>query len=193
MLRGNFDFDIGENLKLIINSLIIVLQCVEIGVAKEDSLELVVGGFRGCEHCGEGEEVVVGLEISFFERGFEEVWTRLGLVGGLIVGVFLVCVIFACAILVGAYEVLLYGIKIRVASEETEGSDGSSVIFYEIRILEGDEAVFFVVGFVRADFGKVIVIFEEEEGEDEIDENNNTQDDDGNFMSVTKKDNGGNN
>lgn len=95
--------------------------------------------------------------------------------------------------MVGAYEVLLYGIKIRVASEETEGSDGSSVIFYEIRILEGDEAVFFVVGFVRADFGKVIVIFEEEEGEDEIDENNNTQDDDGNFMSVTKKDNGGNN
>ena len=93
----------------------------------------------------------------------------------------------------GVSEILLYGIKIRVTSEKPKRSDGSSVIFCEIRILEGDEAVFFVVGFVRADFGKVIVIFEEEEGEDEIDENNNTQDDDGNFMSVTKKDKGGNN
>lgn len=169
MLRGNFDFDIGEDLELIIYSLIIVLQCVEIGVAKEDSLELVVGGFRGCERRGEREEIVVGLEISFLERGFKDVWTRLGLVGGLIVGVFLVCFILA-----GIGEVLLYGIKIRVTSEKPKRSDGSSVIFYEIRILEGDETIFFVIGFVRADFGKVIVIFEEEEGEDEIDENNNT-------------------
>lgn len=174
MLRGDFDFDVCENLELIIDSLVIVLQCIEIGVAKEDSLELVVGGFRGCERCGEGEEIVVGLEISFLERGFEKVWTRLGLVGRFVVRVFLVCVIFACAILVGAYEILLYGIKIRVISEKPKRSDGSSVIFYEIRILEGDETIFFVIGFVRADFGKVIVIFEEEEGEDEIDENNNT-------------------
>ena len=143
-------------------------------MAEENSLELVVGGFRGCERGGESEEIVVGLEISFFERGFEEVWTRLGLVGGLIVGVFLVCIILVCGILAGVSEILLYSIKIRVTSEEAEWSDGFSVIFREIRILEGDEAVFFVVGFVRADFGKVIVIFEEEEGEDEIDENNNT-------------------
>ena len=173
MLRGNFDFDIGENLKLIINSLIIVLQCVEIGVAKEDSLELVVGGFRGCERCGEGEEVVVGLEISFFERGFEEVWTRLGLVGGLIVGVFLVCVILVYGILADAYEILLYGIKIRVASEEAERSDGSSVIFCEIRILEGDEAVFFEIGFILTDFREIVVVFEEKKREDKINENSN--------------------
>ena len=158
MLRGNFDFDIGEDLELIIYSLIIVLQCVEIGVAKEDSLELVVGGFRGCECRGEGEEIVVGLEISFLERGFEKVWTRLGLVGGLIVGVFLVCIILVCGILVGILvgvdEILLYSIKIRITSEKAERSDGSSVIFYEIRILEGDKTIFFVIGFVRADFGK---------------------------------------
>lgn len=85
MLRGNFDFDIGEDLELIIYSLIIVLQCVEIGVAKEDSLELIIGGFRASERGGESEEIVVGLETGFFERGFEEVWTRLGLVGGFIV------------------------------------------------------------------------------------------------------------
>ena len=174
MFRGNFDFDIDEDLELIINSLIIVLQCVEIGVAKEDSLELVAGGFWGCERCGEGEEVVVGLEISFLERGFEKVWTRLGLVGRFVVRVFLIGVISVCVILAGVSEILLYGIKIRVTSEKPKRSDGSSVIFYEIRILEGDETIFFVIGFVRADFGKVIVIFEEEEGEDEIDENNNT-------------------
>jgi hypothetical protein len=166
MLRGNFDFDIGEDLELIIYSLIIVLQCVEIGVAKEDSLELVVGGFRGCERRGEGEEIVVGLEISFLERGFEKVWTRLGLVGRFVVRVFLIGVISVCVILAGVSEILLYSIEIRVTSEEAEWSDGFSVVFREIRILEGDEAVFFVVGFVRADFGKVIVIFEEEEGED---------------------------
>ena len=163
MLRGNFDFDIGENLKLIINSLVIVLKGVEVSVPKKDGLELVVGGFRGCECGSEGEEVVVGLEISFLERGFKKVWTRLGLVGGLIVGVFLVCVILVYGILAGVSEILLYSIKIRVTSEEAEWSDVFSVIFREIRILEGDEAVFFVVGFVRADFGKVIVIFEEEE------------------------------
>lgn len=138
-------------------------------MAEENSLELVVGGFRGCERGGESEEIVVGLEISFFERGFEEVWTRLGLVGGLIVGVFLVCVILA-----GVSEILLYSIKIRVTSEEAEWSDGFSIIFREIRILEGDETIFFVVSLVGADFGEVIVVFEEEEGEDEIDENNNT-------------------
>lgn len=129
MLRGNFDFDIGEDLKLIINSLIIVLQCVEIGVAKEDSLKLVVGGFRGCDRCGEGEEVVVGLETGLFERGLEEVWTRFGLIEGLIVGVFLVCVILVYGILAGTYEILLYGIKIRVASEEAKRGDSSRVIF----------------------------------------------------------------
>jgi hypothetical protein len=174
MLRGNFDFDIGEDLELIINSLIIVLQRVEIGVAKEDGLEFVVHGFRCGERRGEGEEIVVGLEISFLERGFEKVWTRLGLVGRFVVRVFLIGVISVCVILAGVSEILLYSIKIRVTSEEAEWNDGFSVIFREIRILEGDEAVFFVVGFVRADFGKVIVIFEEEEGEDEIDENNNT-------------------
>lgn len=85
MLRDNFDFDIGENLKLIINSLVIVLKGVEISVAKEDGLELIIGGFRASERGGESEEIVVGLETGFFERGFEEVWTRLGLVGGFIV------------------------------------------------------------------------------------------------------------
>ena len=129
MLRGNFDFDIGEDLELIIYSLIIVLQCVEIGVAKEDSLKLVVGGFRGCERCGEGEEVVVGLETGLFERGLEEVWTRFGLIEGLIVGVFLACVILVYGILAGTYEILLYGIKIRVASEEAKRGDSSRVIF----------------------------------------------------------------
>lgn len=165
MLWGDFDFDIGEDLELIINSLIIVLQCVEIGVAEEDGLKFVVGGFRGCERRGESEEIVVGFEIGFFERGFKEVWTRLGLVEGLIVGVFLVCVILVYGILAGVYEILLYGIKIRVTSEEAERSDGSSVIFYEIRILEGNETIFFVVSFVRADFGEVIVVFKKEERE----------------------------
>lgn len=161
MLWGDFDFDIGEELELIIYSLIIVLQCVEIGVAEEDSLELIVGSFRASECGGEGEEVVVGLEISFFERGSEEVWTRLGSVGGLIVGVFLVCVI-----LVGIYEVLLRSFKIWVTSEETEWSNDFSSVFCEIGILEGDETISFVVSLVRADFGKVIVIFEEKEGKD---------------------------
>lgn len=174
VFRGDFNFDIGENLELVVDGFVIVFQGVEVGVTEEDSLEFVVGAFRASECSGEGEKVVVGLEISFLERGFEKVWTRLGLVGRFVVRVFLVCVIFACAILVGAYEILLYGIKIRVISEKPKRSDGSSVIFYEIRILEGDETIFFVIGFVRADFGKVIVIFEEEEGEDEIDENNNT-------------------
>ena len=152
MLRGNFDFDIGEDLKLIINSLIIVLQCVEIGVAKEDSLKLVVGGFRGCERCGEGEEVVVGLETGLFERGLEEVWT-----------------VTLCGC-----EILFDGFEIWVTGEETERSNGSSVIFCEIRIFESYEAVFFKIGFVGADFGEIVVVFEEEEGKDEINEKNNT-------------------
>ena len=165
MLRSNFDFDIGENLKLIINSLIIVLKGVEISVAKEDGLELVIGGFRTSECGGEDEEVVVGLETSFFERVFEEVWTRLGLVGGLIVGVFLVCVILVYGILAGTYEILLYGIKIRVTSEETEWSDDFSSVSCEIRILGGDETIFFVVSLVGADFGEVIVVLKKEERE----------------------------
>ena len=102
----------------------------------------------------------------------------MGLVGGLIVGVFLVCIILVCGILVGILvgvdEILLYSIKIRITSEKAERSDGFSIIFREIRILEGDETIFFVVSLVGADFGEVIVVFEEEEGEDEIDENNNT-------------------
>lgn len=158
---------------MVVDRFVIVFEGVEIGMTEEDGIESVMVGF-GCGECGsEGEEVVVGLDISFFERGFEEVWTRLGLVEGLIVGVFLVCVILVYGILAGAYEILLYGIKIRVTSEEAEWSDGFSVIFREDGVFESDEAVFFVVGFVRADFGEVIVIFEEEEGEDEINENNN--------------------
>ena len=166
MFRGDFDFDIDEDLELIIDSLIIVLQCVEIGVAKEDSLELVVGGFRSCERCGDGEEVVVGLEIIFFERSFEEVRTRLGLVGRFVVRVFLIGVISVCVILSGVDEILLYGIKIWVTSEEAEGCDGFSAIFREIRILEGDETISFVVSLVGADFGEIVVVFEEEEGKD---------------------------
>ena len=134
-------------------------------MAEEDSLEFVVGGFRDCECGGEGEEIVVGLETGFFKRGFQEVWARLGLVGGFIVGVFLVCVILVYDILTGAYEILLYGIKIRVASEETEWSNSINVIFCEIRILKGNEAVFFVVGLIEADFGKIVIVFEEEKCE----------------------------
>ena len=130
-------------------------------MAEEDGLELIVGGFRVSERGGEGEEVVVGLETGFFERGFEEVWTRLFLVGFFIVGVFLICVI-----LVGICEILFDGFEIGVVSEETERSDGTSVVFREIRILEGDETVFFVVCFVGADFREIIVVFKKEEGED---------------------------
>ena len=71
---GDFNFDIGENLKLVINGFIIIFQSVEVGVTKKNSLELVIGSFKISERGSEGEEVVVGLEISFFERGFEEVW-----------------------------------------------------------------------------------------------------------------------
>ena len=129
-------------------------------MAKEDGLELIVGGFRTGERGSEGEEVVVGLEIGLFERGFEEVWTRLGLIGGLIVGVFLIYVI-----LVGICEILLCSIKIWVNSEEAERSDSSRVVFCEIRIFEGDETIFFIVGFIEADLGEVVVVFEEEEGD----------------------------
>ena len=129
MLWGDFDFDIGEDLELIINSLIIVLQCVEIGVAEEDGLKFVVGGFRGCERRGESEEIVVGFEIGFFERGFKEVWTRLGLVRRFVVRAFLVGVILVCGILVGIGEILLHGIKIWVTSEEAERGDSPRVIF----------------------------------------------------------------
>lgn len=82
---GDFNFDIGENLKLVIDGFVIVFQGVEIGVAEEDGLEFIVGGFRASERGSEGEEVVVGLEIGFFESGSEKVWTRLRLVGGFIV------------------------------------------------------------------------------------------------------------
>ena len=146
-------------------------------VAEEDGLELIVGAFWISECGGEVEEVVVGFETGFFKRGLEEVWTRLGLIGGLIVGVFLVCVILVYGILAGAYEILLYGIKIWVASEEAERSDGFSVIFREVRIIEGDETIFFVVGFVEADFREIIVIFEEEEGEDRGDNYNDNLED----------------
>ena len=40
-------------------------------MAEEDSLEFVVHGFRRGERSGEGEEIVVGLDISFFERSFK--------------------------------------------------------------------------------------------------------------------------
>ena len=130
-------------------------------MAEEDSLELIIGGFRASECGSEGEEIVVGLETGFFERGFEEVWTRLFLVGVFIVGVFLICVI-----LVGICEILLHSFEIWVVSKESKRGDGPRVIFCEIRIFESDETVFFVVGFIEADFGEVIVIFEEEEGED---------------------------
>jgi hypothetical protein len=130
-------------------------------MAEEDSLELIIGGFRASECGSEGEEIVVGLETGFFERGFEEVWTRLFLVGVFIVGVFPICVI-----LVGICEILLHSFEIWVVSKESKRGDGPRVIFCEIRIFESDETVFFVVGFIEADFGEVIVIFEEEEGED---------------------------
>ena len=124
-------------------------------MAEEDSLEFVARGFRRNKCGGEGEEIVVGLETGFFERGFEEVWTRLGLIGGLIVGVFLIYVI-----LVGICEILLCSIKIWVNSEEAERSDSSRVVFCEIRIFEGDETIFFIVGFIEADLGEVVVVFE---------------------------------
>lgn len=142
-------------------------------MAKEDSLELIVDDFWISERGGEGEEVVVSFEISLFERVFKEVWTRLGLVEGLIVGVFLVCVILVYGILAGAYEILFYGFEIGVTSEETERSDDSSVIFCEIRIFESYEAVFFIVGFIEADFGEIVVIFEEEKREDGCDDYDN--------------------
>ena len=127
-------------------------------MAEEDGLQFITRGLGCGERCCEREEIIVGLDIGFFERGFEEVWTRLVLVGVFIVGVFLIRVI-----LVSICEILLHSFKIWVTGEETERSDGTSVVFREIRILEGDETVFLVVCFVRADFGKVIVIFEEEE------------------------------
>ena len=71
---GNFNFDIGENLKLVINGFVIIFQSVEVGVTEEDSLEFIVGGFRTSERGSESEEVVVGLEIGLFESGSEKVW-----------------------------------------------------------------------------------------------------------------------
>lgn len=68
--------------------------------------------------------------------------------------------------MVGVYEILLHSFEIWVVSKESKRGDGPRVIFCEIRIFESDETVFFVVGFIEADFGEVIVIFEEEEGED---------------------------
>lgn len=44
-------------------------------MAEEYGLELIVGGFRVSERGGEGEKVVVGLEIGLFEKGFERIWT----------------------------------------------------------------------------------------------------------------------
>ena len=74
MFWGDFNFDIGENLESIVDGFVIVFQSVEISVTKENSLELVIGGFRASECSSEGEKVIVGLEIGLFERGFEEVW-----------------------------------------------------------------------------------------------------------------------
>lgn len=161
MFGSDFDFDIGEDLELIIDSFVVIFERVEIGVAKEDGLELIVGAFGASECSGECEKVVVGLEIGLFEMVFEGIWARLVLVGVFIVGVFSICVI-----LVGICEILLHSFEIGVTGEETERSDGTSVVFREIRILESDETVFFVVCFVRADFGEIVVVFEEEEGED---------------------------
>ena len=90
----------------------------------------------------------------------------MGLAGRFVVRVFLIGVISVCVILSGVDEILLYSIKIRITSEEADGSDGFSVIFCEIRILEGDETIFFVVGFVGADFREIVVVFKKEEGED---------------------------
>ena len=70
MLGGDFDFDVCENLELVVDGFVIIFQSVEVGVAEEDSLKFVARGFR-CDECGsEGEEIVVSLEISFFERSF---------------------------------------------------------------------------------------------------------------------------
>ena len=74
MFGGDFNFYIGKNLELVVDGLVIIFQGVKVGIAEEDGLEFIVGGFRASECSGEGEEVVVGLEIGLFERGFEEVW-----------------------------------------------------------------------------------------------------------------------
>ena len=124
MLGGDFDFDIGENLELVVDGFVIIFQSVEVGVAEEDGLELIVGGFRTSECGSEGEEIIVGLETGLFERGFEEVWARLVLVGIFIVGVFPICVI-----LVGICEILLHSFKIWVVNKEAERSDSSRVVF----------------------------------------------------------------
>ena len=71
MLGGDFDFDVCENLELVVDGFVIIFQSVEVGVAEEDGLEFIVGGFRASERSGEGEEIVVGLDISFFERSFK--------------------------------------------------------------------------------------------------------------------------
>lgn len=70
MFGGDFDFDVCENLELVVDGFVIIFQSVEVGVAEEDSLEFIVGGFRTSERGSESEEVVVSLEISFFERSF---------------------------------------------------------------------------------------------------------------------------
>ena len=46
-----------------------------VGVAEEDGLEFVVHGFRCGERSGEGEEIVVGLNVSFFEGFSKKFWT----------------------------------------------------------------------------------------------------------------------
>ena len=74
VFRGDFNFDVGENLELVVDGFVIIFQSVEVGVTKEDSLEFIVGGFRISERGSESEEVVVGLEIGLFESGSEKVW-----------------------------------------------------------------------------------------------------------------------
>ena len=63
-------------------------------MAEEDSLEFVVHGFRRGERGSEGEEIIVGLDISFFKRFFKEFW----------------------AITFCGSEILLDGFEIRVTS-----------------------------------------------------------------------------
>lgn len=43
-------------------------------MAEENSLEFVVNGFRRDECGSESEEIVVGLDIGFFERFFKKFW-----------------------------------------------------------------------------------------------------------------------
>ena len=71
MFRGDFDFDIGKNLELVVDGFVIIFQSVEVGVTKKNSLEFVVNGFRRGKCSCEGQEIIIGLNVSFFE-GFSK-------------------------------------------------------------------------------------------------------------------------